>query len=64
MQDTKKNTLPPIVVDYIEKLSNRNATKFQRESYCMTLERIRDAAAAAVAAYKNETTKFIPAKRK
>lgn len=64
MNENKKNLLPPIVVDYIEKLANKSAPAFQRESYCMTLERIRDACSAAVTQYKNEISKFIPAKRK
>ena len=64
MNENKKNTLPPIVVDYIEKLGNPRASRFQRESYCLMLERIRDACSTAITQYKNEISKLIPAKRK
>jgi hypothetical protein len=64
MNQNKKNLLPPIVVDYIEKLANKSAAPFQRESYCMTLERIRDACTTAINQYKTELSKYIPAKRK
>lgn len=64
MNESKKNLLPPIVVDYIEKLGNKNAPSFQRESYCMTLERIRDACSQAVSLYKEDVSKHSIAKRK
>ena len=64
MNESKKNLLPPIVVDYIEKLGNKNAPAFQRDLYCQTLERVRDACDAAVSVYKKELEKYSIAKRK
>ena len=54
MNDRQKNLLPPIVVDYIEKMCNKRESNFQRETYCQILERIRDASNEAITKYKNE----------
>lgn len=54
MNENKKNLLPPIVVDYIEKLSKKTTPRFNRESYCASLERIRDACDTAIASYNRE----------
>lgn len=54
MNETRRNQLPPIIVDYVEKLSNRNTSTFIRESYCASLERIREACDLAITKYNKE----------
>jgi len=51
MDEAKQNKLPPIVVDYIEKMNNSNTPLFTRDLYASHLERIRDAATEALAQY-------------
>lgn len=48
----KINKLPPIIVDYIEKLSAKNSSSFHREMYCQILEGVRDACDKAIRDYK------------
>ncbi len=52
LDQERMNRLPPIVVDYIEKLLAEKGTAFQKENYCQILEGIRDAATEAIAEYK------------
>ena len=42
-QEQKRNLLPPIIVDYIDKLNNKTTTNFQKGVYLQMLERVRDA---------------------
>jgi hypothetical protein len=51
MDETKANKLPPIIVDFIEKMNNPNTATFTRDLYASNLEAIRDAADAALAHY-------------
>jgi hypothetical protein len=53
-QDQRNNQLPPIIVQHIEKLNNKNQSSYQREMYCMILERVRDACSQAVNNYRLE----------
>jgi len=43
MNERKINQLPPIIVDYINKVGNPTTPRHQRDMYCMILERVRDA---------------------
>lgn len=63
MNEAKENRLPPIVSDYIKKLSDPKQSKFVRESYCMVLEHIIKECTDAVNFYKKETAPRV-AKRK
>jgi len=57
MKDETRNKLPPIVVEYIDKLNNKNNTPYQREMYCSMLERIQQACYEEIYKYKNENAK-------
>lgn len=52
LNEQKKNQLPPIIVDYIEKLLGKGSSNFQRENYCMMLEGIRNAVDDAIRKHK------------
>lgn len=41
--EQKRNLLPPIIVEYIDKLNNKTTTNFQKGIYLQMLERVRDA---------------------
>ena len=41
--EQKRNLLPPIIVEYIDKLNNKTTTNFQKGIYIQMLERVRDA---------------------
>ena len=54
----KENRLPPIIMDYIEKLNGKGSTSFQRENYCMILEGVISACTEAVSTYKMNSKLF------
>ena len=56
LSEHKKNTIPQVIVDYVEKLNDTKSSKFQRETYCSILERIRDACDTAIVKYKQPKT--------
>lgn len=56
LSEHKKNLIPQIIVDYVEKLNDTKSPKFQRETYCSNLERIRDACDSAIIKYKQPRT--------
>lgn len=51
-----KNLLPPIIVDYIEKLSDNSLNQFQKDNYCMILERVRAECDVAITKFKGTTS--------
>lgn len=51
MDESKNNKLPPIIVDYIEKVSNPHLSAFSKDIYVKNLERIRDACTKAIDSY-------------
>ncbi len=57
MKEESRNKLPPIVVEYIDKLNNKNNSSFQREMYCSMLERIQQACFEEISKYKTENAK-------
>lgn len=52
MKEETKNKIPAIVSDYIEKLSDPKSNKWQKDMYCLTLERIQQACQDAINTYK------------
>lgn len=50
----RKNLLPPIIEQHIEKLLDTKISQYQREMYCMILERVRDACIESINKYKQE----------
>jgi hypothetical protein len=63
MKDDLRNQLPPIVVQYIEKLQDTRSSEINRETACQTLERIISVSSHYVQAYKNETKRNRAARR-
>lgn len=63
MREESKNKLPPIIVDYIERLRNTKQSSFQRELYCSILENIRDACDIEIKKYNLEKSKNTTARR-
>lgn len=57
MEETKANKLPPIIVDFIEKMNNPNTPTFTRDLYASNLEAIRDAATDALATYAHNRSR-------
>lgn len=57
MEETKQNKLPPIIVDFIQKLNDPNTSVFTRDLYASNLEAIRDAATAALELYTATRTR-------
>lgn len=50
----KFNRLPPIVQQYIGKLTEKGIPSFQRDTACLMLENIIDQATSAVNEYKSK----------
>ncbi len=63
MREESKNKLPPIVVDYIDRLRNSKQSSFQREMYCSILENIRDACDVEIRKYNLEKSKTTTERR-
>lgn len=57
MKEEAKNKLPPIIVEYIEKLSDDKTNKWQRDMYCVMLERIQRACQDAINTHNMKTLK-------
>lgn len=58
MKEESKNKLPPIIVDYIEKLGDAKSNQWQRDMYCVMLERIQQACQDAITTHKLKTSKL------
>jgi len=43
MNERRKNQLPAIIVEYIDKINDSSSPRHQRDIYCLILERVRDA---------------------
>ncbi len=57
MNERKQNQLPPIIVDYINKVNNPANPRHQRDLYCMILERVRDACDEQIRQFKKANMK-------
>jgi hypothetical protein len=55
MKEESKNKLPPIIVEYIEKLSDSKSNKWQKDMYCVMLERIQQACQDAINTHNAKT---------
>lgn len=51
-REEKNNQLPPIVKQYIDKLTEPGYNRFQRDTACLILENIRDSCAKAIIEFK------------
>lgn len=54
----KLNKLPPIIQQYIEQLSGKGGTSFQKETACMVLEHVIAESQKAVVAYKAKFKRY------
>lgn len=54
MSNEKTNRLPPVIVDYITKLNDKNIPRFQKEIACTVLERIVEECSVALSRYNLE----------
>lgn len=52
MKEESKNKLPPIIVEYIEKLGDGKSNQWQKDMYCVMLERIQQACQDAINTHK------------
>lgn len=59
VKEEAKNKLPPIIVEYIEKLSDDRTNKWQRDMYCVMLERIQRACQDAIDTHNMKTKKSV-----
>lgn len=58
MKEESKNKLPPIIVEYIEKLGDGKSNQWQKDMYCVMLERIQQACQDAINTHKSKSAKI------
>jgi len=52
MNEQKRNQLPAIIVEYIDKINDNTSPRHQRDIYCLMLERVRDACDEQIRLFK------------
>lgn len=54
--EQRRNQLPAIIVEYIDKVNDQKSPHHQRDIYCLMLERIRDACDENIKRFKNKNS--------
>ena len=54
MKQENENRLPPIIVDYINKLRTESTNRHTKDVYCQILERVRDSCDKAIREYNGK----------